>query len=303
MSNPPAPSVASGQVPLRRILLQKENLSTFDKTWLPSRLQPPKQSPDFPYSVYLAEYEQYLFALQSMKAVHLRLTRRDPRLAPAVQASRAAISLLAPEPFAALKQAIGFESPAYHGAEPLARMGSNAAIPLLQLERASLTFGSLSPCLGTPSMAGSSAPSRSGWETDTEDGSSDGSATRSATPTAVPAAPAEGKVKSPPARAKAARKRRARALRRRQAAKADLDSRADLARSKVQAAQAEAGWTRVEKRVRAKKAAPAAVKGARAPAGKAAKPAGPETAQNRPPNRKARRYAIYGVPTVPKVGL
>jgi len=80
----PAPA-AVGSSPVKRVLLQKENLQTFDKTWLPARLQAPLNVVEKPYCVYLAEYQEYLHALQDMKRVHLALTRRDPRRSPGIQ--------------------------------------------------------------------------------------------------------------------------------------------------------------------------------------------------------------------------
>lgn len=70
--------------PTKHILLQKENLVTHDKTWLPARLQPPKLSDGVPYGVYLVEYEQYLHALQYMKGRYLEGRRFDLQRRPTV---------------------------------------------------------------------------------------------------------------------------------------------------------------------------------------------------------------------------
>jgi len=72
----------------KKILLQKETLQTFDKTWLPARVQPPRVDQYTNYGSYLAAYEQYLVALQHMKNVHLKLTRRDPIRAATFTTSR-----------------------------------------------------------------------------------------------------------------------------------------------------------------------------------------------------------------------
>jgi hypothetical protein len=73
---PPATRKGDGQ-PTKHILLQKENLVTHDKTWLPARLQPPKLTDTMPYGVYLQQYEQYLHALQYMKGRFLESRRFD----------------------------------------------------------------------------------------------------------------------------------------------------------------------------------------------------------------------------------
>jgi hypothetical protein len=76
MPSVPALPVPAG-TPSKHILLQKENLVTHDKTWLPARLQPPRLTEEKLYPDYLAEYEQYLVALQHMKAVFLATRRAD----------------------------------------------------------------------------------------------------------------------------------------------------------------------------------------------------------------------------------
>lgn len=68
--------------PDKTILLQKENVWNLDRYWQPARLQPPPQpvaaiGMETQYSQYLVQYEQYLLALQHMKAVYLRTQRRD----------------------------------------------------------------------------------------------------------------------------------------------------------------------------------------------------------------------------------
>jgi len=73
------PATKPPLAPVKRVLLQQERLQTFDKTWLPARLNPPALRTDQSYAAYLVEYEQYLAALQNMRALHLGLTRKDPR--------------------------------------------------------------------------------------------------------------------------------------------------------------------------------------------------------------------------------
>jgi hypothetical protein len=76
--------------PTKHVLLQKETLVTHDKTWLPARLQPPRQTDGVPYGVYLAAYEQYLHALRYMKGRFLEGRRFDlskrPQISPVLQA-------------------------------------------------------------------------------------------------------------------------------------------------------------------------------------------------------------------------
>lgn len=122
----------------RRILLQKENIVTHDRTWSPGRLQPPQQRESQPYGVYLGEYEQYLQGLQHMKRLHLTLTRRDPARAAPVTVSRGVHRAL-PQKF--LDELRG-EHPAY--AAPVIMANS--------LEMPKISFGSIA-CLTTGSSA------------------------------------------------------------------------------------------------------------------------------------------------------
>jgi len=77
--------------PIKHVLLQQERVFTHDRTWLPARLQPPTQGPDKPYSVYLADYETYLLALQHMKSIFLGTRRANQALRTPVHTGRTTV--------------------------------------------------------------------------------------------------------------------------------------------------------------------------------------------------------------------
>lgn len=113
--------------PLKRILLQKENLQTFDKTWLPGRLSPP--APPLPslsaesyeegYQVYLSCYKRYLHALQHMKREHLALTRYDGPLEPDLSMEPKVPMKSREDPAAALRAASAHLYPQYGHQAPV----------------------------------------------------------------------------------------------------------------------------------------------------------------------------------------
>lgn len=90
--SPVTPSRKGDGQPTKHILLQKENLVTHDRTWLPARLQPPKLADGVPYSAYLLQYEQYLDALQYMKSRFLETRRFDPSRRRAIDPKLTAIN-------------------------------------------------------------------------------------------------------------------------------------------------------------------------------------------------------------------
>jgi hypothetical protein len=291
---------------VKRVLLQKENLQTFDKTWLPARLQPPKLEPGTPYAVYLSEYESYLFALQHMKAVHLRCTARDPSRAPAVSIRRAHALVLGPKVRQLFEEGLtGQGSPDFAMAQQMLTSPDSYVFT-----RKALSFGELSPAdlVALPSLGGS-APSTSGWKTVSEASrtpsqtpyASSVDLPRSARPASqgplpsVPATAPAQEVEAPvvadggkKARKAAARRRQraARAARQKLRDLADANVSAALAKARVTAAKAEDAWTKVERRSR-KRTKPS-VKAAPATGSVAA------VSANHPLNRKARRAAIYG---------
>lgn len=289
MSNSSIPK-ASPSSPVKRVFLQKETLQTFDKTWLPARLQPPKLSEETPYSAYLAEYEQYLHALQHMKGVHLKLTRRDPARAPAIAVGRSQVGKLPKEVLEYIR------TPQQHSLQESLQVAwkTIASVPAIQ-------FGSLA-VLGHQS---SEAPVSS-WATST---SADDAETASVA-TVQDSAP--GASAPPKVSAKTLRHRRANRARRLRQKKAKLERLAldtevasaalDLQKSR----DALEGYTLVSSKAKARRAARAKKLAARKAGGDTSKLADSVPKRTKGPsppalsptsNRKARRQAIYGVPS------
>lgn len=256
------------------MLLQTEQLQTFDKTWLPARLQAPRPQGGVPYGVYLAEYEQYLVALQHMKASHMRLTRRDPRVAAAVSVRRSSVDLIPREILSmARSRGAGSTEPYDTHSSPVLSFGSavvGGTVPL-------------------PSLSGSEFGSDVSGHTTPRDGSVTPAFSEVA-PSATGAAPEAGAAalssklqeKAARKRAKRLRQRKARSARALAESADEAELRAAHARAKVAAAKAEASWTRVQRRSQ-HKSEPTA-------------PVAPKAAVSSTPNRKERRRARFSAP-------
>jgi len=226
------------------------------------------------YSSYLAEYEQYLLALQHMRRLHLSVTRRDPARAAPFTVSRATAKSIPP--------AIAMAAAQFQGAN------LTKALDSLGMQ-ATIQFGSLA-CLPSGTTAfGSSVGT---WETISADTDRSGAATPTQGQSTTPSPPDSRKARQKAAKR---RQRKARLLRKKEARSAALATAASEKRAELDLNKA-SEELRSFKEVVSKRSA-RRQKRAQALAARASAPASVGTSDPLPaggPNRAARRRAIYG---------